>query len=545
MKHWLVLFWFTNAALNSGTQNEKLAALCQVWGFLKYAHPTVAEGSIDWDKALIDAIPDVLASSDKTSFDHALRRLLGKADWTFAIEDSAPSHSRADPHFGAPVVFWQESDLFALDIRKLLDRGMRAKRTEPSYYAATTIATGGIRFKNERMHTADPLPNEAMRLLALFRFWNSVQYLFPYKALIDKDWPATLKDYLPKFRQSADALAYHLLFLELTARLNDGHAAADSEILRDHFGDKSLPFTLKQIAGQTVIDKITPGETRFKRGDILLEIDGRKIQALRKKFYKYASGSNDSAIERSVNIYLSLGHSHRVRLKIRRADQTLTWETERITTRQWAETFLNRNATISSRMLADRIGYIDMGTLRKADVARTMRSFADAKGIVFDLRAPPKGTLYDVCAHLLPEKKDFVLFTEPDFRRPGAFIPRSIKQVGPPLDYAEYFKGEVAILVDERTMSHGELTAMALQTAPQATVIGSQTAGANGNVHRMPLPGGIVARFSGLGVYYPDGRGTQRVGIPVDIEVKPTIAGMQKGDDEVIRRAVLWIRNGK
>ena len=44
--------------------------------------------------------------------------------------------------------------------------------------------------------------------------------------------------------------------------------------------------------------------------------------------------------------------------------------------------------------------------------------------------------------------------------------------------------------------------------------------------------------ISGLGVFYPDKRPTQRVGIIPDIEVKPTIAGIQAGRDELLERAL-------
>jgi C-terminal processing protease CtpA/Prc len=41
-----------------------------------------------------------------------------------------------------------------------------------------------------------------------------------------------------------------------------------------------------------------------------------------------------------------------------------------------------------------------------------------------------------------------------------------------------------------------------------------------------------------LGVFYPDGRETQRVGIVPDMEVKPTIEGIRKGKDEVLEKAL-------
>jgi len=83
---------------------------------------------------------------------------------------------------------------------------------------------------------------------------------------------------------------------------------------------------------------------------------------------------------------------------------------------------------------------------------------------------------------------------------------------------------------------------MALRVAPKATVIGSTTAGADGNVSTIILPGNIRTMISGLGVYYPDGSETQRVGIAPDIVVRPTISGIRRGKDEVLDKAIEVIK---
>ena len=46
-------------------QTTSLAALCRVWGLLKYFHPDVTGGTADWDAALIEAIPRVKAAETK------------------------------------------------------------------------------------------------------------------------------------------------------------------------------------------------------------------------------------------------------------------------------------------------------------------------------------------------------------------------------------------------------------------------------------------------------------------------------------------------
>ena len=83
---------------------------------------------------------------------------------------------------------------------------------------------------------------------------------------------------------------------------------------------------------------------------------------------------------------------------------------------------------------------------------------------------------------------------------------------------------------------------MAFQTAPEATVIGSTTAAADGNVSQIVLPGNVRTGISGIGVYYPDGHETQRVGIALDVEVKPTIRGIIEGRDELLEKAIEIIK---
>ena len=72
-------------------------------------------------------------------------------------------------------------------------------------------------------------------------------------------------------------------------------------------------------------------------------------------------------------------------------------------------------------------------------------------------------------------------------------------------------------------------------------VIGNTTAGADGDVVGIQLPGGINSYFSGIGIYYPDGTETQRVGIIPDIYIWPTVKGIKEGRDELLEKALEWL----
>ncbi len=169
-----------------------------------------------------------------------------------------------------------------------------------------------------------------------------------------------------------------------------------------------------------------------------------------------------------------------------------------------------------------------------------MKSAAGTKGLVIDIRNyPSEFVVYSLSKYLLPKSTQFVQLSKPLITYPGVFeyIQPLKLQAATGTPYA----GKVMILVNELTQSQAEFTTMALRTAPRATVVGSTTAGADGNVSSIVLPGNVPTMITGLGVYYPDGRETQRVGMVPDVEVKPTIQGIKEGRDELLEKAIQLI----
>jgi hypothetical protein len=48
----IFLFFSLNFPAQILSENQKLESLCRVWGFLKYYHPQVAKGNLNWDQQL-------------------------------------------------------------------------------------------------------------------------------------------------------------------------------------------------------------------------------------------------------------------------------------------------------------------------------------------------------------------------------------------------------------------------------------------------------------------------------------------------------------
>jgi hypothetical protein len=57
-------------------QVERLANVCKVWGTCRYLHPYLAYKDIDWDAALIKALPNILAAKQEEEYAAAVQTML-------------------------------------------------------------------------------------------------------------------------------------------------------------------------------------------------------------------------------------------------------------------------------------------------------------------------------------------------------------------------------------------------------------------------------------------------------------------------------------
>ncbi len=79
---------------------------------------------------------------------------------------------------------------------------------------------------------------------------------------------------------------------------------------------------------------------------------------------------------------------------------------------------------------------------------------------------------------------------------------------------------------------------MILKAMPDAVIVGSQTAGADGNITRFKISHEIYAGFTSLGTFYPDKSETQRIGIVPDSVVYQTPESIRQEKDLVLEKAL-------
>lgn len=533
---WTLLFLsFTIQAQNKELEN--IIVFTKIWGFLKYHHPNVATGNINWDKEFIqrvDVISKINESQKRDEYYTEWINGLGK------IKKKKTALIKKDTFNRNYDITWLGDDkILGKRLSKKLKYIYKYRNISNNYYVSQNENTSNAEFLSEEPYKDSIFPSFQLRLLGLARYWNIINYYYPYKYVTTQNWNDVLTEMLPKFQLCKDTLSYHLAMAELVAKLNDSHANLRTDYLKNNFyGQKRPAFLFKIIDNKIVVKNIFQDSLckidDIKIGDVILKINGKKVEELIEKYKPFIGASNYAILLRNLTNVLMNSNSD---------ESLIECERNNIITNKNIHLFNFQNFRPNNdprystwEILNDSIGYINLGTLTKDRTNNILQKLKNLDAIIFDARNYPQGTMYEIGKFLNKEKKEFVKFIAPVFNNPSLFAFDDVYSCGE--NNPDYFKGLVVILMDERTQSHAEFTIMSLQTAPKVLLIGSQTAGADGNVSSIVLPGNYKSYMTGLGVFYPSGKETQRIGIIPDIEVKPTIQGIKEGRDEVLERAI-------
>jgi C-terminal processing protease CtpA/Prc len=395
-------------------------------------------------------------------------------------------------------------------------------------------------------------PSREYRLLALFRFWNVIHFFYPYKSLLDQDWDTVLPQFLPKFAAAGDASEYALAIAEMAASIQDTHTSVTgSKELTRFFGEAAPPLALRLIEGQPTVTDFLDAEAMkgsgIAIGDVVVAVDGEPVEKRMARYGKYTAGSNSSSQALIVLLRLLKGpDGSTLKLTVRGGDDK---------TREIA---LPRKTSFAKRpkrsgevfkLLEDDIGYCDLERLTIGEVDPMLERFKKTRAIVFDLRGYPQGTAWSLAPRLNVKGARYGAAFQRTFLSGGSTLEEedarfTFLQPLPTSDKWKY-KGKIVTLIDNRAISQAEHTGLFLEAACATTFIGSPTAGANGDVTSVSLPGGITVWFTGHDVRHADGRQLQRIGLVPHIEARPTVAGIRAGKDEVLERALQYLREGK
>lgn len=522
---------------NDNIYNLELAG--RLWGFLKYHHPLIAKGNYDWDRELFKLLSIILESNSQEQRDLNIINWIkeyGEINQKSQIKDSSTNiFIKAD-------LSWIKKLNVNDQLKELLINIYNNRNQGYNHYIEMRPYINNPIFKNEESYMGkNHLPDVGYRLLALFRYWNIINYFYPYKYLTDKKWDNILHEYISPFVTADTRLRYEQVTARLLCEICDSHAILQEgwEQMEALKGINQIPVYVKFIEEQLVV--IYTNCSELKVGDIITQIEGKDINNIIDSLKHYYPASN--ILQKKNNIANDILRTHNNTLLLKYVSNGKIQQKNISTENRnyWLKNLQSANKnTVNYKIIDDNIGYINLSAINKDDIPIIKRKFANTDGIIIDLRIFPPDIFHLLAPFFVSETKEFARQTWANPNNPGEFILSPIYKI-PKAN--EQYRGDLVVIINEDTGSNAEYSAMAFRAGDKVSIIGSNTAGYDGNISKIILPGGLITYFSGNGVYYPDGGETQRVGIIPDIKVEPSINSIKENRDELLERAVYIIKN--
>ncbi|WP_192820530.1 S41 family peptidase [Rufibacter sp. LB8] len=572
------------AAAQGNLETEKRLYFFQIWGFLKYYHPASATGQLNADSLFLAQLPLVDSAQTQKQVNAVFKDLLNQIGVP-NTEKVAPQKDQPKGAFLLKNVddHWRiKAKFLTSENRKLLDQIFERRFTgEQHQYTYVRNNPYGGTMPNEPPYATpanENLPYE-LRMLALAKFKAFVDYLYPYRHLMDENWDAVAAQAIPLFAQCDTRQEYERLLLGLNARLQDTQAYSffrqlqhkDKLFKNAYFPPFDYQIADRKIIVTNLIDEALCRRSNIRRGDVIDMLDSVAVQTWVEALEQVLSVSNKQALWARVGEW---GDNLLFRSEDAVMAVTLTRGEEKINTTlrlmnptepakaKLVDTYFKKKQAAPTKKptgvvyAAKDIAYFKIDDTFRMIKDQTSEEDFRLMDSVFSKAVKGKGIIFDMRGE--PDHSDFVfLYVFKKFGKENHYFARyyqlnpfqlgtyrwlSLPEVYYPKEVTPedfIYTGKVVILVDGRTQSIGEWHTMSLQRLfPGSITVGLQTAGADGDVKRLVLPGNYTVSLSGNAVFYPNNSVTQRVGVRVDEEVVPTVKGVLSKKDEQLAKAL-------
>jgi hypothetical protein len=561
-----------------------LRAFARLYGYVRYFHPSDEAAALDWDRFVVRGAGRVLGTGNGRGLKRTLEELflpIAPTVRLFAGRPRRPDRPELPPRGvkAGPVVAWQHLGVGGpRQGRGYLYFSVRASRKNPGtdradpvrgrakplfgkmpvWGEATVKPLGAglwcrvpltLRRTGKRtwgppspfpLEPLDPnrlVPGRAdVRVAAVVIAWNVFQHFYPYFDVVGADWDAVLTESLAKALADSGADDFLLTLRRLVARLEDGHGNVWREGKSARRG--YLPFKVDWIERRVVVTG-APRLGTLRPGDVVVSVDGKPGIRLLEDAEQYISGSPQWRRYRSLWSFGAAKPGSKAGLVVEREGRRF-----RAIVRRTAKQYPHDEAVEHERIqeLGPGVFYVNLDKASTEEIAGRMRDLAAAKGVVFDLRGYPNADSEFIC-HLLRKKDTSGAW----MRIPRTIYPDRERLAGWDDDgwfmkpARPHIGGKVVFLTDGRAISAAESYMSFIEWYKLAPIVGQPTAGTNGNINELHLPGGYGVRWTGMRVVKHDGSRHHLVGIRPTVPAERTVRGVREGRDEFLERALVEI----
>ncbi len=552
-----ICIWSNATYAQTPTMQEKLYYTCKVWGFVKYYHSEVSVCNVNWDSVLIDVLPDVRAASTNNEFNDALMHMLDAA---------GPMALATTPYSDTFTIAklkqnrdwsWISSPILRIDVQILLDTIKNNFRRHPVCWVEINHTIGSnagfLRFPYDSLclnvNTAVTFPNIDNRLLMFFKYWNIIRYFNPYNYVSDTSWDTTLYNNVDRIAYATNAKELYLHLLKVTKYIDDAHVSGLTYSTTNSSppGYYTPTILLRYVQGEYVIVRTL--ESGVQVGDAVISVDGLSMGQWEDSLKSYYSVGSLPVFRRYVCEHVLRRAVHRQSENLTLKDQegslytlTVTCLDPLIENVGFFQNYIFRYPVdslfnISWTTMPCDVGYMNLGNIESHEVDMAYNNLKNKDAVIIDFRGYPRFNLTPLYEKFLPNRIVSQKVLTPDIFYPGTFFEhyQSIGVNSNPTAYT----GKIILLFDEYTQSAAEYGCMNFELMSDVIKVGSHTAGADGTVCRWQLTQDIYTGYTGVGMFYPNGDSTQRVGIVPDTIVTHTRSAIYNNRDNVLETALI------
>ncbi|MEM8933795.1 MAG: S41 family peptidase, partial [Acidobacteriota bacterium] len=464
--------------------------------------------------------------------------------YAYALSDASPHSGERALHIASEPVDEVPTTLFDIlpeageEVRRSIGSGLDIalpialwSRDSRTLGGADDIDSGPLFDALDRV-TDDVMRSDTLptRVAAITILWSSLEHFYPYWDVVDTDWHAMLRSGLAGALIASDRAAFGDVLRSLGTALQDGHAFISHPSFFDERG--MLPIAVRWLGGEVVVT--TSDDEAIQPGDRLVSLDGASAEERFAAEVDRFSGTTQWRNTRAGWELVSGTLGSTAHLVIERRGERIETEIELGPGQRMATSDLDPITELD-----DGVRYVDLSRAPWDDIQAELDALAAADAVIFDLRGYPNRN-HAVLNHLTDETLRSAKWNVPLRVRPAPAPVDGWNTDGRwTMEPAEpRFRGAIAFLTDGSAISYAESVMGIVEHYDLGIIVGTPTAGANGNVNRIPLPGGYRAIFTGMKVLKHDDSQHHRIGILPDVEIEPTRAGLAAGRDEVLERAI-------
>lgn len=401
--------------------------------------------------------------------------------------------------------------------------------------------------ENKQYHKKASGDDLAVRIANVINSWNVIHHFYPYFDVLDVNWYEVAKTSIVRSFIDQDKYDHTFTLEWMLAHLEDAHIYVD-----DNFKNSRRyypPFHVGYFNGKYLITAISEeADENIKVGDELVSINKVPIDELVLFEQQYVSAKvlnvlKKRALKRVIGTQ-SIWEKFEYTLKSQNDQQYVVDNKLKISSYRYYKLGNQMKDQRQKFVEIDKnFYYLNLYLVSFEEFYELANKLSTADKLIIDMRGYPdnhNGNIRKILGHFTKDKIEEMWMFTPKIAYPDRKnYMTDLREKGWEINPQEpYIGADIYYLINGDAQSYSESISGFFDATDRVTMIGTPTAGANGNVIYFNMPGGYTFRFTGMRVLKQNGERLHGIGFLPDVEVVPTAKGLSEGRDEVLEKAI-------